>query len=81
VWLIVKAEADIQRINRTMVSWRRHILLLGGVLFPKYSDGLSFWYTNYEIIIATFEETSPLARHQSPDSAQTVRIFHLKLGN
>ncbi len=69
VWLIIEAEADIQRINRTRVGWRRHILLLGGVLFPKYTDGLSLFHKNNKIVVATYEKTFPLLRHQRPDSA------------
>ena len=81
VRLIIEAETDIQRIEGRSVALRRHIPPLCGILFPKYSDGSSLLYTNNEIIVATYEETFPLFCDQILDSANTVRMMYLKLGN
>ena len=81
VWLIIETMTDIQRIEGRSVALRLHIPPLCGKLFPKYSDRSSLLYTNNEIIVATYEETLPLFRDQVPDSANTVCMIYLKLGN
>ena len=44
------------------------------VLFPKYSDWSSFFYsTNNKIVIATFQETFPVLGDHSSDIPNTVR--------
>ena len=82
VWLIIKAETNIQRLKpKSTILLRRDGPPLRRILLPKFGDGFSLFDTNDEIIIAPYEETLPLIHHQFPDSAKTVRMFYLKLSN
>ena len=78
VWLIIKAETNLQRIKpKSTILLRRDLPPLWRILCPKLGNGFSLYDTNDEIIVAPYEETFPLIRHQISDSAKTVRMLYL----